>query len=143
MAIIKANIPLNYDFVEILVIADFITNEPSISFEFFGPDVEAVFIHETPPVGIVYTDSVDYPHRQVSRVAVASPVQGTPLSSYLFSEFDIILGNHDQAARLRYLFLVDRREIIGNDSGPISPSTLVKIPLREALTSVELGNLVE
>ena len=26
---------------------------------------------------------------------------------------------------------------------PISPSTLVKIPLREALTSVELGNLVE
>ena len=142
MAIVKANIPLNYDFVEILVIADFITNEPSISFEFFGPDVQGVFVHEIAG-NIIYTDSVDYPYRLVSRVAVASPAQGTPLSSYLFSEFDIIVGNNNQAARLRYLFLVDRREIIGNDSGPISPSTLVKIPLREALTSVELGNLVE
>ena len=142
MATVKANLPLNYDFVEVLVIADFLTNEPSLSFEFFGPYVQEVFVHETAG-NIIYTGFEDYPYRQVSRVAVASPVQGTPLSSYLFSAFDIIVGNNDQPARVRYLFLVDRREIIGNDSGPISPSTLVKIPLREALTSVELGNLVE
>ena len=143
MATVKANIPLNYDFVEVLVIADFLTNEPSLSFEFFGPNLEEAFIHEITPINVLVSESEAYPYRQVSRVAVASPVQGTPLSSYLFSEFDIIVGNNDQPARVRYLFLVDRREIIGNDSGPISPSTLVKIPLREALTSVKLGNLVE
>lgn len=143
MATVKANIPLNYDFVEILVSVDFMTNEPSISFGFAGPNLEEAFIHEMTPGNVLFNESETYPYRQVSRVAVASPVQGTPLSSYLFSEFDIIVGNNDQPARVRYLFLVDRREIIGNDSGPISPSTLVKIPLREALTSVELGNLVE